>query len=113
MIGGILAVAANLPPEHGHPYTRDHAAIVHRHASLHVVRGTHHASLSDGDGLIVWIDGSYTSGTKVSIPHLDVIVSEQAPSFVRRLMLASQATGIHGPPGQPSGSRAPPLPLSI
>ena len=117
LVGGTLAVSANLPPEHGHPSAPGQAAIVHRHASLHVFRCMNHDGLSDSVGLIIWIDSSYLSGAPAPLGHLDLVAVDTAvvepPVIVRRIVFEAHASGIHGPPRPASGSRAPPFLTSL
>jgi hypothetical protein len=117
LVGAALCCAANLPPEHGHPSDRDHHAIVHRHASLHVVRHASHPTLADDDGLIIWIDGSYVAGTSAvtAVPSAEIssvfslAVDRTRPSVAREV----PASAIHDPPRRLSGSRAPPRAFSL
>jgi hypothetical protein len=118
ILGGLLTFAANLPPEHGHPSAAGRAAIVHRHASLHVAGNPAHPRLSDSDGLVIWIDGSYLSAASATVPRPDAIavspVVHGSPQLrVMWVCFDSQATGIHGPPGYSFGLRGPPSPSAL
>jgi hypothetical protein len=116
-VGAIVALAANLPPQHGHLRSSNHAAVVHRHASLHVGAGAVHGWLGRDDGLVIWIDESYLSEAPAVLGRIDAALPETAlePPAVAALhaWLEAVASRIHGPPGRPFGSRAPPLHLLV
>jgi hypothetical protein len=117
LLGVALCCTANLPPEHGHPADRSRQAVVHRHASLHVVRHTSRPTLADDDGQIIWIDGSYLAGTAAATASQ---VGERAvrvsvpPDLTVELVVREIPLGqIHDPPGRVAGSRGPPSPSSL
>lgn len=111
-VTGAIAVSANLAPAHGHPATSGHTAVVHRHASLHIVQTSGHPRLCDSDGAIIWIDESYLPGSTAiaSPPAFIVGDSQPVPAFTRisHPMPERHASRIHGPPRGPNGSRPPP-----
>jgi hypothetical protein len=117
LVGAALTTAANLPPQHGHPYRPGHSGVVHRHVSLHVAGGVPNARFSDSDGLIIWIDNSYVSDASGTLGQIDAALPESAlhaPALgAQRARLEADVSRIHGPPRRSSGARAPPLHLSL
>jgi hypothetical protein len=115
-VGALLALAANLPPQHGHPRAPGHAAVVHRHASLHI-SGPVHGWVGRDDGLVIWIDDSYLTEAPAGSGPVDAALPEPAlqPPAVAAPhgWLEADVSRIHGPPGRPFGSRAPPLHLLV
>jgi hypothetical protein len=112
-VGGAI-----LPPAHCHPSNDSHEAVMHRHASPHVLRDAAPATLADDDGRIIWSDGSYLAGTFTQAGADPRAAQPATPSvppdaLQSAAVFAAPPSHVHDPPWHPSGSRAPPTPLSI